>query len=77
MTRNLDHRIEIACPVFDKKIQQELKEILLMQFRDNVKARIVDIEQNNRYKKKAGEPRYNAQEEIYNYLKQKDIFSTN
>jgi polyphosphate kinase len=77
MTRNLDHRIEIACPIFDKKIQQELKEILLMQFRDNVKARIIDIEQNNRYKKKASEPSYSAQEEIYNYLKQKDTFSTN
>ncbi len=77
MTRNLDHRIEVACPIFDKKIQQELKEILLMQFRDNVKARIIDTEQNNRYKKKAGEPRYSAQEEIYNYLKQKDGFPAN
>lgn len=71
MARNLDHRIEIVCPIYDKKIQQELKEILMMQFKDNVKARIIDIEQKNEYRKTNSAIRFSAQEEIYNYLKQK------
>jgi polyphosphate kinase len=74
MARNLDHRIEIACPIYDKKIQQELKEILMMQFNDNVKARIIDIEQKNNYQKTNSTIKFNAQEEIYNYLKQKVNF---
>jgi polyphosphate kinase len=68
MPRNLDHRVEVACPVHDKNIQRELKEILMLQWRDNVKARIIDEEQNNRYKRVAGVPRCSAQEEIHNYL---------
>lgn len=74
MVRNLDHRIEIACPIYDKKIQQELKEILMMQFNDNVKARIIDVEQKNEYRKTNTIQEFNAQEEIYNYLKQKVDF---
>ena len=49
MVRNLDHRIEAACPIFDKKIQQELKDILDIQLNDNVKARILDNELSNKY----------------------------
>jgi polyphosphate kinase len=71
MVRNLDHRIEVACPIFDKKIQQELKDILEMQFKDNVKARIIDAEQTNKYVKATTGKRFSAQEEIYNYLKHK------
>ena len=28
MVRNIDHRVEATCPVYDKEIQKELKEIL-------------------------------------------------
>jgi polyphosphate kinase len=49
MVRNLDHRIETACPIFDKNIQQELKEILDIQLSDNVKARILDNALSNEY----------------------------
>jgi polyphosphate kinase len=69
MPRNLDYRIEIACPIYDKKIQRELKNILMLQFHDNVKSRIIDIEQNNRYKRIPGAERCSAQEEIHNFLK--------
>lgn len=41
MTRNLDFRSEVAVPVYDKAIQQELKSILLLQLRDNTKARVI------------------------------------
>jgi polyphosphate kinase len=39
MTRNLDQRIEVTCPIYDPRLQQELQDILDMQSRDTVKAR--------------------------------------
>lgn len=38
MTRNLNRRVEIACPVHDRAIREQLKWILSCQLRDNVKA---------------------------------------
>ena len=42
MTRNLDHRIEVTCPVFDKTIKCEIRKLFDIQWNDNVKARILD-----------------------------------
>ena len=39
MTRKIDRRIEVTCPIYDKSIKKELKECLEIQFSDNVKAR--------------------------------------
>ncbi|MCD8155246.1 MAG: RNA degradosome polyphosphate kinase [Clostridiales bacterium] len=41
MPRNLDRRVEIVFPVEDPQIRQEIKHILDLQFRDNVKAHIL------------------------------------
>jgi polyphosphate kinase len=71
MVRNLDHRVETACPVFDKNIQQELKEILDIQLSDNVKARILDNELSNKYVTEPGEKKIRSQIEIYNTLLKK------
>jgi len=69
MVRNLDNRIEVACPVVDKGIQLELKTMLLIQLKDNTKARIVNHEEPNFYKDREKLPRIRSQVEIYNYLK--------
>lgn len=69
MVRNLDHRIEAACPVLDKKIKQELIDMLRIQLAENVKGRILDNQQRNRYvQRKEGEPVIRAQHAIYDYL---------
>ncbi|MEI8278662.1 MAG: polyphosphate kinase 1 [Bacteroidota bacterium] len=49
MVRNLDHRIETACPIYNEEIQQELIDILNIQLAENVKGRILDNEQHNDY----------------------------
>jgi len=49
MTRNLDHRIEVTCPVYDKNIKSEIKKIFDIQWGDNVKARIFDADQSNKF----------------------------
>lgn len=38
MTRNLNHRVEIACPVLDPKLKKQLAWILSTELNDNVKA---------------------------------------
>ena len=71
MVRNLDHRIETACPVYDKSIQQELKEILNIQLNDNVKARILDNHLSNEYVRAPGVKKIRSQIQIYNTLLRK------
>ncbi|MDT0607643.1 polyphosphate kinase 1 [Croceitalea rosinachiae] len=70
MTRNLDKRIEVLTPILDKDIFKELKDILEIQLADNVKARILDIEDSNtRVKKEPNENSIRSQYAIYDYLK--------
>lgn len=72
MVRNLDHRVETACPIFDPAIQQELIDIMNIQLAENVKGRILDNEQNNDYvPRDAGAPEVRSQLAIYQYLLQK------
>lgn len=72
MTRNLDRRIEVIAPIYDEEIAGEFKDILQIQLKDNVKARIQDASEKNEYVKKAsGEKNIQSQQEIYNYLKKK------
>lgn len=72
MVRNIDHRIEATCPVLSPEIQQELKDILNIQFSGNVKARILNNSLSNEYVR-TGKKRIRAQIEIYNYLYKKTL----
>lgn len=72
MTRNLDRRIEVLAPIYDEDIASELKDILNIQLNDNVKARIQDAKESNRYvDRKPSEKPIRSQYEIYEYLKAK------
>jgi polyphosphate kinase len=71
MTRNLDHRIEVACPIYDKEIQEEIRDILEIQLKDNVKARIINEEQDNQYRKPQTVRRVQSQMELYRYYQKK------
>ncbi len=72
MIRNLDHRVEVACPVLDKHIQQELKDIINIQFDDNVKARILNNDLSNEYVNPRNSKKIRSQIETYNYLLKKN-----
>jgi polyphosphate kinase len=72
MTRNLDSRIEVIAPIYDKDIAAEFKDILELQLNDNVKARILDDAETNEYVKTGpNEKAIRSQYEIYSYLKEK------
>jgi polyphosphate kinase len=69
MTRNLDHRIEVTCPVYDKNIKCEIRKIFDIQWEDNVKARIFDAEQSNIFVKPGNNIINRSQVEVYKWLK--------
>ena len=56
--RNLDHRIEVAVPIKDKAIKNELKHILKIKLSDNVKARLLDKELSNQYVSSEGKRKF-------------------
>ena len=70
MTRNMDNRIEVGCPIYDKRLQQRIVEMTEMQFCDTLKARIIDKNQTNRYVRRGNRKKLRSQIEIYDYLKQ-------
>lgn len=70
MVRNLDHRVEVTCPVFDEDIRKVLKNMLKIQLSDNVKARVLNNTLSNDYVKAEGK-KIRAQVEQYIYLQSK------
>lgn len=71
MVRNLDHRVEVACPIFEKDIQEELKDILRIQLSDNIKARKLDNDLDNQYINPRNKKKVRSQVDTYNYLYRK------
>ncbi len=69
MVRNLDHRVEVAVPVNDAKIKQEIKDIIDIQLSDNVKARNLNDGLHNEYVQgEEGDKKVRSQIAIYQYL---------
>ncbi len=71
MPRNLDHRVEVGFPILDAGVKAEIRDIIDIQLRDNTKAREINQQNNNRYKKGRSKAGNRAQLDIYNYLKYK------
>jgi polyphosphate kinase len=71
MVRNLDHRVEATCPITNVKLKKELKDILNLQWLDNVKARVLDDKLSNQYKLRDDDKTLRSQVEIMKYLSEK------
>ncbi|MCW8347574.1 polyphosphate kinase 1 [Vibrio sp. ZSDZ65] len=69
MTRNIDHRIEVATPVKDERLKQRIIDIINIHFTDTVKARRIDKEMSNRYVLRGNKKKIRSQVAIYDYLK--------
>ena len=68
MERNLNRRVEIACPVEDEKIRAQLKAILLCQLRDAVKGSW--LQPDGTYEKKGSQTRDDCQSSQEIWMKQ-------
>ncbi|WP_109607611.1 polyphosphate kinase 1 [Mucilaginibacter oryzae] len=72
MTRNIDNRVEVGFPVYDPKLQKEIRDIIDIQLADNTKSREINSQNTNKYHKTDSPESHRAQIEIYNYLKSKN-----
>ncbi len=66
MTRNLDYRVEVGCPIYDEDIKKELIDTFEIAWKDNVKARVFSEKQDNAYRK-TGIPKIRSQFATYDY----------
>jgi polyphosphate kinase len=69
MVRNLDHRVEVSCPIYNKNIRRELQTYLDIQWQDNTKARILNRALDNQYRRDASGIQVRSQEATYEWLK--------
>ena len=67
MPRNLDRRVEVTFPVYDPRIQRQLARFLEIQWRDNVKARVLDPTLSNGYRPRRGKE-HRSQMELLDYI---------
>ena len=70
MTRNLDNRVEVSCPIYDKSIQQEIIDTFEISWNDNVKSRWVNNDSKSLHRINTSSP-FRSQDEIYKYYQNK------
>ncbi|TBW29375.1 polyphosphate kinase 1 [Gramella sp. KN1008] len=70
MTRNLDQRVEVSCPIYDEDIKKELMDTFDISWSDNVKARNHCRGMANPYRQSDG-PKIRSQFALYDYYLKK------
>ena len=70
MTRNLDGRVEVTCPIYDEEIKKQIIDTFNIGWKGNVKARFHSEKFENKYRVRGkDEPIFRAQHEMYNYYR--------
>lgn len=69
MTRNIDHRIEVAAPVRSERLKKRIIDIINIHFTDTMKARLIDQSMSNQYVPRGNKKKIRSQIAIYDYLK--------
>jgi len=70
MKRNLDRRIEVAFPIYDKEIQRRIRTTLDLQLRDNVKARVINKKLDNTIRPATGDVPLRSQYATYSFWRE-------
>ena len=68
MTRNIDRRVEVTCPIYDESLKRELMTFMELQWQDNVKARQLDEQLTNPYRHDAHSGNFRFQYDFYPIL---------
>lgn len=69
MSRNLDGRSEVACPIYDPEIKKQVRKMIDLQLKDNVKARILDPDRRNAYLATKG-PKVESHKVLYEFYRE-------
>ena len=72
MTRKIDARVEVTCPIYDQEIKNELIDNFDIAWKGNVKARYHSFKLDNKYRVRNDNPTFSAQWETYKYYQRKD-----
>lgn len=70
MTRNIDNRVEVSCPIYDPDIRQEIIDTFNISWSDNVKARLINTPNENEYRID-NNPKVRSQIATYDYYLKK------
>jgi len=68
MERNIDHRVEVGCPIYDETLKKRIIHTIDLHFKDNVKARVIDKNNSNKYVTNSSKNKIRSQIAIYDYL---------
>lgn len=72
MTRNIDARVEVTCPIYDEEIKKGMIDIFALEWKGNVKARLHSEKLDNKYRTRSENDRiFRAQLETYHYYRDK------
>jgi polyphosphate kinase len=71
MTRNLDARVEVTCPIYDEDIKNDLIDNFNIGWKGNVKVRFHSCKLDNKYRLRKDNPIFRAQLETYKYYQNK------
>ncbi len=66
MTRNIENRVEVSCPIYNENIKKEIIDNFSICWRDNVKARLINTENENEYRID-NNPKVRSQITLYDY----------
>ena len=67
MTRNIEKRVEVACPIYQKDIKNQILETLKISENDNVKTRLINYDPQNKFVNKLGK-KIRSQIDTYHYF---------
>lgn len=73
MTRNLDYRVEVTCPIYDETAKKKIQLVLDTQWRDRVKARVLNELQDNQIKARGNLRKVRSQEYLHKRLKKSPL----
>ena len=49
MTRNLDNRVEVACPIYQEDLKKQILDTIQISLNDNVKSRLINLNKQNEF----------------------------
>jgi polyphosphate kinase len=66
MTRNIENRVEVSCPIYCDHIKKEIIENFNICWKDNIKSRLINTDNENEYRLNSKE-KVRSQIALYNY----------
>lgn len=70
MTRNIENRVEVSCPIYSDEIKQEIIDNFNICWSDNIKSRRINADNENEYRVN-GKDKVRSQISLYNYYVEK------